>query len=114
MEIPKRAPIGFAVLAMVGPGLIWSSEMIGSGEVILTTRVGSILGIGVMWAIILGIFLKYMIGLAGARYTICTGEGMIDMFARIPGPKNWVVWTVLIVQFVSATISIGSIATGCQ
>jgi len=111
MKIPKAAPKGLAVLAMVGPGLIWSSEMIGSGEVILTTRVGSILGIGVMWAIILGIFLKYMIGLAGARYTICTGEGMIDMFARIPGPKNWVVWTVLVVQFISATISIGSIAT---
>jgi Mn2+/Fe2+ NRAMP family transporter len=111
VEIPKRAPKGFAVLLMIGPGLIWSSEMIGSGEVILTTRAGSILGIGVMWAIILGIFLKYMIGLAGARYTICTGEGMIDMFARIPGPKNWVVWTVLIVQFISATISIGSIAT---
>lgn len=111
MNIPKTAPKGLAVLGLVGPGLIWSSEMIGSGEVILTTRVGSILGIGVMWAIILGIFLKYMIGMAGARYTICTGEGMIDMFARIPGPKNWVVWTVLVVQFISATISIGSIAT---
>lgn len=111
MNSIKAAPKGIAILAMVGPGLIWSSEMIGSGEVILTTRVGSILGIGVMWAIILGIFLKYMIGLAGARYTICTGEGMIDMFARIPGPKNWVVWTVLVVQFISATISIGSIAT---
>jgi Mn2+/Fe2+ NRAMP family transporter len=111
MKIPKAAPKGLAILGLVGPGLIWSSEMIGSGEVILTTRVGSILGIGVMWAIILGIFLKYMIGLGGARYTICTGEGMIDMFARIPGPKNWVVWTVLIVQFISATVSIGSIAT---
>ena len=33
------------------------------------------------------------------------------MFARIPGPKHWVVWTVLIVQFISATIAIGSIAT---
>ena len=58
----------------------------------------------------LGIFLKYVIGLGGARYTVCTGEGMIDMFARIPGPKNWVVWTVLVVQFISATIAIGSIA----
>ena len=111
MKIPKAAPKGLAVLAMVGPGLIWSSEMIGSGEVILTTRVGSILGIEVMWAIILGIFLKYMIGLGGARYTVCTGEGMIDMFDRIPGPKHWVVWTVLVVQFISATIAIGSIAT---
>ena len=110
MNAPKAAPKGLAVLGMVGPGLIWSSEMIGSGEVILTTRVGSILGIGVMWAIILGIFLKYMIGVGGGRYTICTGEGMIDMFDRIPGPKHWVVWTVLVVQFIAATISIGSIA----
>ncbi len=106
----KKAPRGVAILALLGPGLVWSSEMIGSGEVILTTRVGAILGIEVMWAIVLGIFLKYIIGLGGARYTVCTGEGMIDMFARIPGPKNWVVWTVLVVQFISATIAIGSIA----
>lgn len=110
MNIIKRAPRGLAIFALLGPGLVWSSEMIGSGEVILTTRVGSILGIEVMWAIILGIFLKYIIGLGGARYTVCTGEGMIDMFARVPGPKNWVVWTVMIVQFISATIAIGSIA----
>ena len=111
MMVIKAAPKGLVMLSLIGPGLIWSSEMIGSGEVILTTRVGSILGIEVMWAIILGIFLKYIIGLGGARYTVCTGEGMIDMFARIPGPKHWVVWTVLIVQFISATIAIGSIAT---
>ncbi len=111
MKVIKAAPKGLVMLSLIGPGLIWSSEMIGSGEVILTTRVGSILGIEVMWAIILGIFLKYIIGLGGARYTVCTGEGMIDMFARIPGPKHWVVWTVLIVQFISATIAIGSIAT---
>jgi Mn2+/Fe2+ NRAMP family transporter len=107
----KRAPTGLAILALIGPGLVWCSEMIGSGEVILTTRVGAILGSDVMWAIVFGIFLKYIIGLGGARYTICTGEGMIDMFARIPGPRHWVVWIVLVVQFISATIAIGSIAT---
>jgi hypothetical protein len=36
---------------------------------------------------------------------------MIDMFDRIPGPKHWAVWIVLIAQFASATISIGSLAT---
>jgi len=107
----KSAPGGWALLALIGPGLVWSSEMIGSGEVILTTRVGAILGTGVMWAILVGIFLKYVIGLGGARYTVCTGEGMIDMFARIPGPRNWVVWIVLIIQLISATVAIGSIAS---
>ena len=95
----------------MGPAFVWCAEYIGSGEVILATRTGAILGTGVIWAIILGIFLKYWIGMSGARYTVCTGEGMIDMFARIPGPRHWAVWLVLITQFIVATISIGSIAS---
>ncbi len=106
----KIPPRGWAMLALVGPSFVWCAEYIGSGEVILSTRTGAILGPAVLWAIIIGIFLKYWIGMSGARYTVCTGEGMIDMFARIPGPKNWVVWIVLIAQTASAAISIGSIA----
>jgi len=106
----KRPPTGLAVLAVVGPAFIWCAEYIGSGEVILATRTGAILGTGVIWAVVCGIFLKYWIGMSGARYTVCTGEGMIDMFDRIPGPRHWVVWIVLVAQFAAATISIGSIA----
>ncbi len=107
----KTPPRGLAILALVGPSFVWCAEYIGSGEVILSTRSGAILGIGVLWAIVVGIFLKYWIGMSGARYTVSTGEGMIDMFSRIPGPGYWVVWLVLIAQFFSATVSIGSIAT---
>jgi Mn2+/Fe2+ NRAMP family transporter len=107
-----RTPLtGLAILAVLGPSIVWASEYIGSGEVILATRNGAIFGIGISWVVISGIFLKFWIGMSGARYTVCTGEGMIDMFARMPGPKNWAVWIVLVAQFVSATIAIGSIAT---
>ena len=67
-----------------------------------------IIGLCVMVVLI---FLKFWIGLSGARYTVCTGEGMIDMFDRIPGPRHWVVWIVLVIQFISATIAIGSLAS---
>ncbi|KPK86457.1 MAG: hypothetical protein AMS27_04970 [Bacteroides sp. SM23_62_1] len=103
-------PRGLAILLLVGPSIVWASEYIGSGEVILATRTGAILGYGVMWAVIIGIFLKFWIGMSGARYTVCTGEGMIDMFDRMPGPKHWAVWIVLVAQFVAGTISIGSVA----
>ncbi len=106
----KKPPTGLAIIAMIGPSLVWCGEYIGSGEVILATRTGAILGAGILWAVVIGIFLKYWIGMSGARYTVCTGEGMIDMFSRIPGPANWVVWIVLIVQFVGGTLAIGSIA----
>lgn len=107
----RKPPNGWAILLLVGPSLVWCAEYIGSGEVILATRTGAILGTSVIWAIVAGIFLKYWIGLSGARYTVCTGESMIDMIGRMPGPKNWGIWIVLVAQFAAAAISIGSLAS---
>ena len=110
MEI-KKPPTGLAILAMVGPSMVWCAEYIGSGEVILATRTGAILGSAVLWMIVVVIFLKCWIGMSGGHYTVCTGEGMIDMFDRIPGPRHWAVWIVLVAQFIGATFSIGALAT---
>jgi Mn2+/Fe2+ NRAMP family transporter len=110
MDRLKTPPIGLAILLIVGPSLVWCSEFIGSGEVILATRTGAILGSSVLWAVISGVFLKFWIGMSGARYTVATGEGMIDMISRIPGPRNWGVWIVLVAQFFGAVVAIGSLA----
>ncbi len=107
----RKPPKGLSILLLVGPSMVWCAEYIGSGEVILATRTGAILGTSVLWAVIGGIFLKYWIGMSGARYTVCTGEGMIDLLGRMPGPRNWAVWIVLVAQTVMAAISIGSIAS---
>ena len=107
----KKPPKGLMILVLIGPAFVWAAEYIGSGEVIIATRTGAILGTTILWAVVLGIFLKFWIGMSGARYTVCTGEGMIDMFGRMPGPGHWAVWIVLVAQFASATISIGSLAT---
>ena len=106
----KKPPKGAAILLILGPSLVWAGEFIGSGEVILATRVGAILGPTVLWAIVVGVGLKFWIGMAGARYTVCTGEGMIDMIARVPGPRNWGVWMTLVAQLAAGTIAIGSLA----
>ncbi|MBN1421703.1 MAG: Nramp family divalent metal transporter [Planctomycetes bacterium] len=108
-RIPN-APAGLAILALVGPSFVWCAEYIGSGEVILATRTGALLGPAILWAIVLAILLKYVIGLSGARWTAITGEGMVDLFARIPGPRNWLVWLVLGVQFLAGIVSIGALA----
>ncbi len=104
------APRGLAVLAMVGPAFIWCAEYIGSGEVILATRTGALLGTAALWAIVGAILLKCSIGMAGAQWTAITGEGMIDLFRRMPGPRDWLIWVVLVVQFPAAIVSIGALA----
>ena len=109
-NIPS-APKGLAILAIVGPAFVWCAEYIGSGEVILATRMGAILGYAALWAPLIGIVLKTCIGAGGAHYTVCTGEGMIDMFSRLPGRGNWAVWIVLIAQLLAGAISIGGVAS---
>jgi len=108
--IIKKPPVGLAAIALVGPSLVWAAEYIGSGEVVIATRTGAILGTAVLWAVVVGVFLKFWIGVSGARYTVCTGEGMIDMFSRTPGPRNWAVWLVMVVQVVCAVLAIGTLA----
>jgi len=107
----RRPPVGLAAFALVGPSFVWAAEYIGTGEVILATRTGAILGTTVLWAIVLGIFLKFWIGMSGGLYTVCTGAGMMDMFDRMPGPRHWAVWVVLVVQFIAGTFSIGAVVT---
>jgi hypothetical protein len=95
---------------MVGPAFIWCAEYIGSGEVILATRTGALFGAAALWAVAAAIILKYSIGMAGAQWTVITGEGMVDMFRRMPGPRNWLIWLVLLVQLPAAVVSIGALA----
>ncbi|MFH1744078.1 MAG: Nramp family divalent metal transporter [bacterium] len=108
VPIPPR---GLAMVALLGPGLVWCGEYIGSGEVILAPRAGAILGLMVLWAPVLATFAKFWIGFAGARYTVCTGEGMIDMMSRTPGPRNWVLWPVFAGQLASGAIATGALAS---
>ena len=107
----RTPPRGLGILLLVGPAFIWSAEYIGTGEVLLATRAGAVLGTAILWAVVLGILLKYWIGMAGARYTACTGEGMMDLFDRVPGPRHWAVWIVLVVQLFAGALSIGAVAT---
>jgi hypothetical protein len=109
VSVPEP-PKGLALLLMIGPAFVWMGEAIGSGEVILSTRFGAVMGTAVLWVPATAIFLKYWMGMAGARYTVCTGEGMMDMFSRLPGGKNWAVWLVLVAQAFAATISTGGLA----
>ena len=107
----RTPPRGLGILLLVGPAFIWSAEYIGTGEVLLATRAGAVLGTAILWAVVLGLLLKYWIGMAGARYTACTGEGMMDLFDRVPGPRHWAVWIVLVVQLFAGALSIGAVAT---
>ncbi len=64
MEINRTQPFldpprgFFASLKYLGPGLILSAAIVGSGELIATTTLGAKAGFAVLWVILLACFLK--------------------------------------------------------
>ena len=83
------------ILGRIGPGLVLSASIVGSGELIATTTMGAKLGYTMMWLIIVSCLIKSIVQAAMGRYVITTGETTLTFFSKVPGPKflvNWVVW----------------------
>jgi Mn2+/Fe2+ NRAMP family transporter len=86
----------FGILRRIGPGIILSASIVGSGELIATTTLGAEVGYLAMWIIILSCIIKPAVQSEMGRYIIATGETGAEAFDHIPGPRpagiNWAVW----------------------
>lgn len=106
----KAPPTLLTALALVGPGVVWAAEAIGSGELILSTRLGAAFGLALIWVPAWAVLLKNLgPGYLHGRWAAVFGEGAIDMYARIP-PRRF--WSVLfgILHIVAGAMSIGALA----
>ncbi len=96
-------PVGLGnILSRIGPGLVLSASIVGSGELIMTTTFGAKVGYTMLWLVILSCLIKAIVQAVLGRYIISTGETTLVAFGRIPGPKakvNWVVWAWFIATF---------------
>ena len=111
----RTPPRGFGgVLASLGPGLIIAGAIVGSGELILTTKVGAQAGISLLWLILLGCLVKVFVQVELGRYAVSQGETTLVSLNRVPGPRlgvNWIMWLWL-VMMVSTVGQLGGIIGG--
>jgi Mn2+/Fe2+ NRAMP family transporter len=103
-------PSGKEKIRWLGPGFLWMVSAAGSGELLFTPRVGSLYGYALIWAMLAAVTLKWFINREIGRYTVCTGATVIDGFSKIPGPKNWPLFVILIPQLFVAVASIAGLA----
>ena len=93
----------FQVLRRIGPGMILSASIVGSGELIATTTLGAEVGYAALWLIILSCLIKPAVQSEIGRYVIATGETGAEAFNAVPGPRiagvNWIVcgWFIMAV-----------------
>lgn len=112
-EQPPERPL--SILRRLGPGLIIAASIVGSGELIATTKAGADAGYSLLWLILIGCVIKVFVQVELGRFTISEGRGTIDAIDQMPGPRlrvSWLVWCWLISHVTSAVFQLGGILGG--
>lgn len=111
----KEPPTGwFGSLRYLGPGLITSASIVGSGELIATTTLGAQAGFALLWLVIVSTAVKVAVQVELARWTIATGKPGMTGFNDVPpriGRLSWInlLWLVMAA---SKIIQVGGIVGG--
>ena len=71
------------ILKAMGPGLLWAGSAIGVSHIVQSTRAGANFGFELVWIIIIANILKYPFFEFAPRYTISTGENLIQGYSRL-------------------------------
>ena len=85
----------WTALRRIGPGVVLSASIVGSGELIATTKLGAENGYTALWIIVLSCLIKPIVQAEMGRYIIASGETGLAGFNHVPGLRfkvNWIVW----------------------
>ncbi len=78
MEENAPGPPPPKLLAIIGPGLLVAATGVGAGDLATASFAGSRLGTGILWAVVVGGFLKFVLTEGLARWQLTTGETLIE------------------------------------
>src|SRR5688500_18743354 len=104
------------IVLRLGPGLIIAGSIVGSGELIATTKTGAEAGFWLLWLIIIGCVIKVFVQVELGRDAVCTGKTTMDALSEVPGPRvrgrgNWLIWYYF-VMFAASVAQLGGIVGG--
>ncbi len=111
-EAPSSA---WEILKSIGPGLILSANIVGTGELIITTRLGSQVGFTLLWFIIFSCVIKVFTQVELGRYALAVGKGSLQMLNSLPGPRirvSWILW-IWIFMYFGSLCQMSAMVGGC-
>lgn len=104
------------ILLRLGPGLIIAGSIVGSGELIGTTKTGAEAGFWLLWLIIIGCVIKVFVQVELGRDSIVRGQPTMAALSEVPGPRiagrgNWILWYYFL-MFAASIGQLGGIVGG--
>jgi Mn2+/Fe2+ NRAMP family transporter len=100
---PWSASKLWRMLGLFGPAAIVTSVSIGAGETIVVVKTGSWAGYNLLWlvlasALLKGVCVTYLLG----RYSAVSGEMIGHRLVRLPGPRGWLLITIIVLELAAA------------
>jgi Mn2+/Fe2+ NRAMP family transporter len=113
----KEPPQGFfGSIKYLGPGMVLSASIVGSGELIATTALGAQAGFVTLWVIIVSCLVKVALQLEFGKHTINTGETTMVSLNKLPGLRikevHWTIWVWILIFAITKFIQMGGIVGG--
>lgn len=109
-EQSPAVPEGSAKLRWYGPGLLWMLSAVGTGSILFTPRVASAYQYQLLWLLLLVVFFMWVMIREMARFSIVTGQSMLEGMYSLRGPKGWAVWVVFAPQLLAASVGIAGLS----
>ncbi|MDP6375691.1 MAG: Nramp family divalent metal transporter [Pseudomonadales bacterium] len=107
-----------ARLGYLGPSVIVSGSIVGSGEIILTASLGAAAGYVLLWWMLFACWSKSIVQAELGRYTVLSGDTYLRALNRLPGkiagPRGAVSWPILLglLNFLPGITGLGGIVGG--
>lgn len=96
---------------MIGPGLLLAATGVGSGDLATGSLVGSLLGTAVLWAVLLGALLKFIVTEGLTRWQLATGDTLLEGAVHRVGPI--VIWLFLPYLFLWSFFVASALMSAC-
>ncbi len=74
-----------AFFRILGPGMLVAATGVGAGDLATAAFAGHRLGLAVLWAVVLGAAVKYVLNEGLARWQLATGETLLEGCVRLLG-----------------------------
>ena len=86
-------------LKFLGPGMITSAAVVGSGELLTATALGAQVGFILLWLVLVSTFVKVWVQIALARWAISTGRPAVTGYNDVPpkiAKRGWMAYLSLL------------------
>lgn len=111
-EPPKGLSDG---LKFLGPGMITSAAVVGSGELLTATALGAKAGFMLLWLVFVSTFVKVFVQIEVARWSISTGKPGIVGYDHVPPrifKRGWISFLSILMFLQFLTSQAGVLAAG--